>query len=570
MSINSFIGQLPLHTAGAVAAGQLLHLRDGGEVVVALDGVLQSGGRHGELHRRLGVLAGQQGVDQAAAEAVAAADAVDDVQVVELGEAVIGPVVEHGGPIVVKGALALPKGNGDLLKAELVRQLLGHGLVALFIQLAGGDVGSLGLNAEHVLGVLLVGDAHVHVLAQVGHGRTGLVPGPQLAPVVQVAGNLDVPGLGRLTGLPADLHHVALYNFTLDREMHSLTVGGSIYYYDDDLLAYQEGSSIPLSELSEQDTVCIKGVGQEIYTLQVMTGHGVVALENTELFLGGYITIGNLLSQKITPQMRVEVAEGTYLLAVANDGYGGSREITVEANKETKVDLDELKGDGPSFCQIEFAVTPENAEVFLDGEQLDFHQPIQVRYGTHHLTAKADGYVEWTRKLIVNSATAKLKIEMTTVEEAEQEEDTISTANPPEKNNTNNNNSNNNNSSNNNNNTNNTNNNNSNNNNNNNNSSNNTNNNSNNNTNNNKSNNNNSNNSNNNSSNNNNTSNNNTNNNSTTSDMDKLLDALKKLLIDKNIDTSNLDTDKKTDTKKENDNHDDHDVSDHDKNNSGS
>lgn len=368
-----------------------------------------------------------------------------------------------------------------------------------------------------------------------------------------------------------------LYNFTLDREMQSLTVGGSIYYYDDDLLAYQEGSSIPLSELSEQDTVCIKGVGQEIYTLQVMTGHGVVALENTELFLGGYITIGNLLSQKITPQMRVEVAEGTYLLAVANDGYGGSREITVEANKETKVDLDELKGDGPSFCQIEFAVTPENAEVFLDGEQLDFHQPIQVRYGTHHLTAKADGYVEWTRKLIVNSATAKLKIEMTTVEEAEQEEDTISTANPPENNNTNNNsnnNSNSNNSSNNNNNTNNTNNNNSNNNNSsnntNNNNSNNTNNNSNNNTNNNKSNNNNSNNSNNNSSNNNNTSNNNNNNNSTTSDMDKLLDALKKLLIDKNIDTSNLDTDKKTDTKKENDNHDDHDVSDHDKNNSGS
>lgn len=59
-----------------------------------------------------------------------------------------------------------------------------------------------------------------------------------------------------------------LYNFTLDREMQSLTVGGSIYYYDDDLLAYQEGSSIPLSEINEQDTVCIKGVGQEIYTLR--------------------------------------------------------------------------------------------------------------------------------------------------------------------------------------------------------------------------------------------------------------------------------------------------------------
>lgn len=234
-----------------------------------------------------------------------------------------------------------------------------------------------------------------------------------------------------------------LHNFTLDRDMQSLTVGSSIYYFDKDLLAYYGDRLIPLSELSEQDTVCIKGVGQQIYTLQVTTGHGIVTLENIELFLDGYITIGNVLSQKITPQMRLEVPEGTYLLSVANDGYGGSREITVEADREIKVNLDELKGDGPKLCSVQFEKPePENAQVFLDGEQVDLTQTIQVRYGEHRLTAKAEGYVDWQRTLIVNSATAKIKIEMTTIEEAEEEE-TISTSNPPKSNtnsNTNNNN----------------------------------------------------------------------------------------------------------------------------------
>ncbi len=66
----------------------------------------------------------------------------------------------------------------------------------------------LGLDAEHVLGVLLVGDADVHVLAQLRHGGAGLLTGPQLAAVVQVAGDLDAVRLGGLAGLLADLHHI--------------------------------------------------------------------------------------------------------------------------------------------------------------------------------------------------------------------------------------------------------------------------------------------------------------------------------------------------------------------------
>ena len=105
MIIGGSQASLALDTAGAVAASQLLHLIDADHVVVAFDGVLQAGGRHGELKSRLAVLAGEEAVDQARAEAVAAADPVDDADAVLLGEVVFVSVLEHGGPVVVIGGV---------------------------------------------------------------------------------------------------------------------------------------------------------------------------------------------------------------------------------------------------------------------------------------------------------------------------------------------------------------------------------------------------------------------------------------------------------------------------------
>src|SRR5699024_5508430 len=166
--------------------------------------------RKRELNGVLGALAGQQRIDQAAAEAVAAADAVDDAQLILLGEAVFvrSNVIEHRAPAVVRSGMALTQGDGDLLEAELVGQLLGHALVAFAVDLAGVDVGGFGLDAEDVLGILLVGNADINILAQVGHGSAGFLTGPELAAVVQVAADLDAVGLSGLAGFAADIDNI--------------------------------------------------------------------------------------------------------------------------------------------------------------------------------------------------------------------------------------------------------------------------------------------------------------------------------------------------------------------------
>ena len=68
---------LSLHSAGAVAAHELFHVRNADTVKVADHAMLQAACRHREFQCGLLVLIVVQAIDQAARKAVAAADAVD-------------------------------------------------------------------------------------------------------------------------------------------------------------------------------------------------------------------------------------------------------------------------------------------------------------------------------------------------------------------------------------------------------------------------------------------------------------------------------------------------------------
>ena len=153
-----------------------------------------------ELDSLLGLLPVNPGCkDQATAEGVAATNAVvDDVKSYSLrSTCVLLNSRQHSAPAVVRCAVALTQGDSHLLEVELVSQLLGNALVALSVQLAAVDIGSLGLDAEHVLCVLP--SLEMQTWQRTGTDRSrqrGPAPtGPQLAAVVQVAADLHAVSL---------------------------------------------------------------------------------------------------------------------------------------------------------------------------------------------------------------------------------------------------------------------------------------------------------------------------------------------------------------------------------------
>lgn len=250
--------------------------------------------------------------------------------------------------------------------------------------------------------------------------------------------------------------------FRTDEAAGILTIGDKKYRVSEETFLFSDDERITMDEITSNDTLSVVGRDKDILSVSITTGHGYLKLKNTKLFEGSFLQLDTSMFTEIVPGMELEVTEGTYTLAVANNGWGGATEVTVKRGETTYVDLDELKGEGPKRGKIKFGVDVEGAEIYVDQKKIDASKPVELQYGAHHLSVVADGYDTWTRTLYVNSKEGTILIalkeeekQVTTQEMTAQQPDDAPAA-PTQPQTGNNNSSNNSNSSNNNNNSNNT------------------------------------------------------------------------------------------------------------------
>lgn len=201
--------------------------------------------------------------------------------------------------------------------------------------------------------------------------------------------------------------------YSVDTERGIFKIADSKYSYDADLFVESNGEKIRLSDLNEKDKIRVVGIGTKILSVSVTTGQGILELKNTSVFEGSFIQVGSKIFAQITHNMKLEIPEGTYTVTVANEGYGGSKEVEIARGEICTLDLDELKGEGPKTGSITFYIDVEGATLSIDGDTVDYSTPVVLTYGVHELHAEADGYDDFDKKLFVNSAAANIDISLT-------------------------------------------------------------------------------------------------------------------------------------------------------------
>lgn len=196
--------------------------------------------------------------------------------------------------------------------------------------------------------------------------------------------------------------------FELNEDM--LQIADAKYIINEDTYIFSEGKEASITEITNQDKLSVVGVDKKILSITVTTGHGVLELTNTELFEGSYIQLGRGIFAIITEDMVMNVPEGTYTLVVANNGWGGSKEIQIERGGTTVVNLDEIKGEGPKYGEILFKVDVDEAQIYIDNELIDISEVVKLTYGAHAFEIKAEGYNKWKKTLYVNSPEATIEV----------------------------------------------------------------------------------------------------------------------------------------------------------------
>lgn len=204
--------------------------------------------------------------------------------------------------------------------------------------------------------------------------------------------------------------------YEINTVRNEVTIGEEIYKLSGDTQYFSQGHSIEKIDINPLDTLTFRGIDSTVLSVTVEKGHGYLRLVNDENFVGGWLEIGQTQIVRITEDMLVTVPEGSYQVDISYNGGGGTKNVVINRNEETALDIGDLEVAEAQYGMVLFSMNPSSAELYIDGSQVDPSQPISLEYGIHQIIAKADGYKSLTQYLRVGQESAGVDVQLDKVD----------------------------------------------------------------------------------------------------------------------------------------------------------
>ena len=230
--------------------------------------------------------------------------------------------------------------------------------------------------------------------------------------IADIKYNSELERIGSITLSPDAWNHEGITRYNLDIGNGSASIGDETYGMSSNVRFYSDGKSIDADQIIQQDVLTFRGKGSTIMSVVVNQGHGYLKLENDQAVIGGWIEVGQTLIAQIAPDMLFVVPEGNYNIRFSGTGVEEFREVTIERNKETLLDLGDIELPQPEKGLVTVQVTPQSAQVFIDENKVDITYPVRVPVGLHQITAKASGYDTVSEYFQVDGENITVKLDL--------------------------------------------------------------------------------------------------------------------------------------------------------------
>lgn len=203
-------------------------------------------------------------------------------------------------------------------------------------------------------------------------------------------------------------------SLVISGEQNKIKIGTDEYTFDPAvLMTFKGGKTISPKEIATSDELIIRGYKKEVWSIEVLAGHGFLVLKNSDAFVGGTIEIGNRDIRTIEKDMRIEVSAGVKKVIITQDNMNPySNDVFIEEGKEYVIDLGEFK---PKVSKVSFHLVQEGAVLFINDEkQAVANGEVTLDFGKYKIRAEKEGYVPWESTLTVNQVVMQVKIDMKT------------------------------------------------------------------------------------------------------------------------------------------------------------
>lgn len=198
--------------------------------------------------------------------------------------------------------------------------------------------------------------------------------------------------------------------FDINADEGRMDIAGSTYKLPKTSVVSYKDELATFMDVTNVDTLIVKGYGRKVCSIIVDRGHGYVRLSNDSYFEGGWIEIGQEIIKKVTEEMLIPVPEGDYHVRLTNRGYAAEQDVTIERDKETVIDLSNIDIKEVAIGHVDFTIVPNYAQLFVDGQMTDFEERVALEFGIHHVHVELAGYKSVDTNIRVSDQYADISI----------------------------------------------------------------------------------------------------------------------------------------------------------------
>ena len=207
--------------------------------------------------------------------------------------------------------------------------------------------------------------------------------------------------------------------FEIDEKGKTVKIADDLYKMAANAIIASDDKVGKLLDVTALDTITVRGIGKDVYSIQIEEGHGYIRVTNDSYFVGGWIEIGQDIITILTEGMLIPVPEGTYDIKVTNKGYVGRETLKVTRDKETKLDLSKVEIEEVAIGHVLFKIFPDYAQLYVDGIMTDFEERVPLEYGIHSIRVELAGYETVHANIRVGSEMANIAIELDEEEDSD-------------------------------------------------------------------------------------------------------------------------------------------------------
>lgn len=191
-------------------------------------------------------------------------------------------------------------------------------------------------------------------------------------------------------------------NIRVNMDDFTIAHGNEAWDFNSQTLVRYRGEDFAISRISPIDSITLVVHGTTVWLVQVETSHGFLQFTNADMVVNGRVMINHdefLALDEIEGD--IDLSEGTHRLMIEGDNIEPFiDEIIINPGQTTRFNLGELP---LRVAILHISVTPEDAQIFINGEEHENTEPAQVEFGENLVRVEREGFLPQEQQLDIET-----------------------------------------------------------------------------------------------------------------------------------------------------------------------